>query len=652
MIFRQITVFFVLFFTLLFRLLAADYSDLIKTAGDASKYPNSPVLVIFDSTRVEVMESGLSHFHLHLLYKALTEKGAFDLSIQKFGYEPMSMFMSVKKVKIYRNDGHIEELAKDRIFDYPAPASLILWGAREQMIAIGRLEPGEAVEIEIYKKGYTYALLEEDEDKYIPPMRGHYYDIVPFWSSWQTLEKVYQTILPSAKLLQYSFYNGEITPVVRNLDGKICYSFCKKNISPLEREPNMVDPFDVAPKLILTTAPDWPSKSRWFYKVNEDYGSFQWTPDIKAKTDEILKGAKDELDSVSRLTHWVADNIRYFGLNMGCGEGYTLHKAEMTFEDRCGVCKDKAGMLVTMLRAAGFEAYAAMTMAGSRIENIPADHFNHSVTAVRLSDGQLHMLDPTWVPFVRELWSSREQQQNYIIGTPKGEQLQEIPVSPAKNHYFNLTVESKLHEDGSLSGKLFLIAEGQSDAAFRSSLTRTFRNNWERLMETELLSVFPQMTIEKISFSDAYDYNEPFRLEAVFHIGNFANVVDNKFIFTPFSATAIYKNFHPHLKINLQSEKKKYGFRDACSKWIEIYETMELPFSMNAVFIPQVKDIEGTPASFFSSFQIKDKTLIFKENVSLNKRVYEKEDWPVFRQVVNNQVRLAASKIILNKITF
>jgi hypothetical protein len=34
------------------------------------------------------------------------------------------------------------------------------------MIAIGRLEPGEAVEIEIYKKGYTYALLEEDEDKY------------------------------------------------------------------------------------------------------------------------------------------------------------------------------------------------------------------------------------------------------------------------------------------------------------------------------------------------------------------------------------------------------------------------------------------------------------------------------------------------------
>lgn len=55
---------------------------------------------------------------------------------------------------------------------------------------------------------------------------------------------------------------------------------------------------------------------------------------------------------------------------MGTGEGYTLHKGTMIFRDRSGVCKDKAGMLITMLRAAGFESYPAMTMAGSRI-----DHF-------------------------------------------------------------------------------------------------------------------------------------------------------------------------------------------------------------------------------------------------------------------------------------
>ena len=71
------------------------------------------------------------------------------------------------------------------------------------------------------------------------------------------------------------------------------------------------------------------------------------------------------------------------------GEGFTLHKGEMTFNDRCGVCKDKAGMLITMLRAAGMKSYPAMTMAGSRIDYIPADQFNHCVTVVKLKDGTI-----------------------------------------------------------------------------------------------------------------------------------------------------------------------------------------------------------------------------------------------------------------------
>ena len=55
-----------------------------------------------------------------------------------------------------------------------------------------------------------------------------------------------------------------------------------------------------------------------------------------------------------------------------------------------------------------------MTMAGSRVESIPADHFNHCVAVVKLADGTYMPLDPTWVPFCRELWSSAEQQQNYL----------------------------------------------------------------------------------------------------------------------------------------------------------------------------------------------------------------------------------------------
>lgn len=103
--------------------------------------------------------------------------------------------------------------------------------------------------------------------------------------------------------------------------------------------------------------------------------------------DEIIKGKKTEMDKIAALTHWVADNIRYSGISMGKGEGYTLHNTKMNFTDRCGVCKDIAGTLISFLRMAGFEAYPAMTMAGSRVEQIPADHFNHCVAVVKLSNG-------------------------------------------------------------------------------------------------------------------------------------------------------------------------------------------------------------------------------------------------------------------------
>ena len=188
--------------------------------------------------------------------------------------------------------------------------------------------------------------------------------------------------------------------------------------------------------------PDWQAKSLWFYKVNEDYGSFEFDDEIKDKADEIVRGAKTDWEKISRLTHWVAEEIRYSGISMGPGEGYTLHKGTMNFRDRCGVCKDKAGMLITMLRAAGFTSYPAMTMAGSRIDRIPADQFNHSVTLVKV-DGTYHLLDPTWVPGVRELWSSAEQQQEYLMGVPEGADLMSTPLSPPEKHFIRYRLDSR-----------------------------------------------------------------------------------------------------------------------------------------------------------------------------------------------------------------
>ncbi len=623
--------------------IAQSNTELIKNAGDEKKYPGHDQVVVYDSMLVDVQETGLTYVTSHTLTKVLTNHGATELSVIKYGYDPLSAWVDVKKAVIYKKSGETIEIDVAKTMDYPAPARAIYWGAREKMLEIGRLEPGDAIEMVMFRKGFTYALLmSDDDDKYIPPMRGQFYDIVEFFHTQPVKSKVYQVSVPMDKPLQYEFYNGEAQATCWFINGKIVYTFSKKDMMPVKSEPRMVATVDVAPKLLISTTPGWNAKSTWFYKVNEDFGSFDSTPEIKKKVDEILKGATSEMDSVSRLTHWVADEVRYSGISMGCGEGFTLHKGDMTFTDRCGVCKDKAGMLITMLRAAGFKSYPAMTMAGSRIDYIPADQFNHCVTVVKLSDGKYHLLDPTWVPFVRELWSSAEQQQEYLMGVPEGADLATTPVSDPENHYLKIDGASQLSADGTLKGRITITGEGQSDASLRGLFRFTNKTMWYQNVERELLKMWPQAKLSQVKYTDPADYlNYNIWVAIDFSIPEFAMVSSGTMMFVPLSAAGIFKSFQPHLSFATNLKERKYAFRDRCSRSVDINESITLPAFKKILRLPESVNNEGETVTFKAGYRTTSEAVIFAGKAVYPKRMYEAADWPSFKSAVEAQNKFA-----------
>jgi hypothetical protein len=396
---------------------------------------------------------------------------------------------------------------------------------------------------------------------------------------------------------------------------------------PIVKEPNMVDMWDVAPKLILTSTNEWKEKSLWFNKVNEDYGSFaEYEPAMK-KVKSLLKGVKDDMRKIEILTHWVADNIRYSGISMGKGEGYTLHNTKMNFDDRCGVCKDKASMLISMLRMAGFEAYPAMTMAGSRIEDLPADHFNHCVAVVRRPDGSLMPLDPTWVPFMRELWSSAEQQQNYLPGIPEGSDLLQTPVSAPENHYLKLTSNASINENGTLIGTLVIQAEGQSDAVVRRPWTTGWKNMLNYNLETELMKISPKAKLVSVNSKNSKDYQTgPIEITMKFEIPDYAVVSDGVIIYKPMIMSDIYNNVKSFLTLKMV-DNRKFGFKDRCSRLVELNETLTLPkgFAMTNGQLDEKYD--GKAASCKVKISSQNETISISNVIRMEKRVYEAEDW-------------------------
>lgn len=612
----------------------------------------------FDSTYVHMEESGLSHVYMHKLITLNDYTGCKNNSVQKLDYDPLSAYVEFTKVVVHRVSGQIDTIYDARsekhntpVRDYIAPARMIYWGASQKMITVGPLDPGDRLETWSYRKGYTYALLGDDDSKYIPPMRGQFYDIVPFWSDYPIKEKVYIVSIPSDIFVQYKAYNGDIETKKDTLQEaqRVCYTFSKKDIIPLNREPRSLANNDIQCKLLISTSPDWEAKSRWFYNVNETYGSFNSTPKLRQKVNELLRPAQNEMDSISILTHWVADNMRYAGISMGEGEGYTLHNAEMNLTDMCGVCKDKAGLLVAMLRAAGFKSYAAMTMAGERIDRIPADQFNHSVAVVQRRDGGFELLDPTWVPNVRELWSSAEQQQGYLIGTPDGADLAETPISDPENHYIRIKSSSEIKRNGTLICEIAITAEGQSDNAVRGVFDCRM-SEWEGNLEKEILRISPNAEIISVTHTDNDKYLEqPVTIKYRIKVPDYAIVNKNEIIFIPFSARNFYARAMSHLSFDENMVNREYSFADRCSRMVNIEESIKLPYQYTQLHFPQITGVAGGSAAFGCRYWLEDGLLQFGESVVFQKRIYEPHEWPAFRETVSKQKALATTPVILTR---
>jgi len=288
-------------------------------------------------------------------------------------------------------------------------------------------------------------------------------------------------------------------------------------------------------------------------------------------------------------------------------------------------------------------------MAGSRIDYIPADQFNHCVTVVKSkSDGKYHLLDPTWVPFVRELWSSAEQQQNYLMGVPEGADLAETPVSNPSNHFLRMTGMTNILADGTLEGEYDVMAEGQTDASIRGMFTRAFMADWASNVEKEILRVSPQAQLIKVSYDDPYNYLKgPIQMHFRIRIPEYATVAGNDLIFTPFLAAGFMKRAMPHLGFDTGLTERRYPFRDRTSHTVEITEKITLPGLKELVYSPDPQSGDGSGAQFYGIIKRENDALKFAFNASFPKRIYQPADWESFRKAVAYQNQLASEPVIV-----
>ena len=599
------------------------------------RYPGASSVVVFDSTVVHVHETGYAETRKHTLTKLLKPSAVKARSVLRVTYDPLSNETEIVSVRVHKADGKIVDVDLGSVEDLSAPAGIILWDNRMKVLQLPHLEVGDAVEVTTLRRGFRVAYLQtEPEERFIPPMRGHFYDVV-YFSAWEpVLERRYELRLPKDKPIQFKVYNGEVSSSETFNGDTLVYVWEKKNIKPFEREPQMVSFSDVATKVVMATVPDWFTKSRWFFKINEP--SLKATPEIAQKAKEIVRGLRSDDEKIAALVHWVAQNVRYLGLSMGKGEGYTIHPAWMTFRDRGGVCKDKAGLLIAMLRSLGYEAYAVMTEAGSRVERIPADQFNHCVAAVRTRDGNLRLLDPTWAPNSRELWSSAEARQDVVVGTPEGRDLEQAPYFPPETNYLRMKIRSQLQPDGALIAHVKVTADGAPDTQIRRRLARTPLRDRERTLRRFFSEALPAAKVRRVSWSDPEDFSRPSSLEAEVEIPGYAVVAGDSMLVQPIGQFLPFSRAWGADFLNLDRPKqRKYPFRVRATRLVEITEELRLPKGFGLLKAPRDQHISGPEAEYAYEVRRDKKKLVLRVQFSIKHRILPAESYPNVRKAVS-----------------
>ncbi len=277
---------------------------------------------------------------------------------------------------------------------------------------------------------------------------------------------------PLKKIAVRNPLGNVVSSVVTNGD-RVVYSWTAKNSPQMFPEPSMPPYWTLGQHLRVSTASNWQELSKWYWDVSVPHLE-KTNAAMTNKVEEIIAsvGANAApIDKVRAMYKFVSQEIRYMGLTMeDTSPGYAPHDVDLTFDNRYGVCRDKAALLVAMFRIAGFESYPVLisVSAAKMDQEIPAPFFNHAVVAVKM-DGDYILMDPT-DESSRDLCPAYLGDCSYLVAHPDGEDLHTAPVVPPAKNAVTVVGSGRLGKDGSLLADHAISLCGINDNAFRRHL--------------------------------------------------------------------------------------------------------------------------------------------------------------------------------------
>ena len=156
-------------------------------------------------------------------------------------------------------------------------------------------------------------------------------------------------------------------------------------------------------------------------------------------------------------------------------------------------------------------------------------------------------------------------------------------------------------------------------------------------MESQLLAVSPNARLLGVDWGkDPKDYQAaPIKITFRYEIPGYALKGDGELLFKPMVMNNLYNQVKSYLRIDTGMEERRYGFKDSCSRLVELDETVQLPDGYVMETAPRSDSMTGVAADFEGSLTSSGGKMVLHQRLALKKRVYEAADWDNFREAVD-----------------
>ena len=470
-----------------------------QTAGLAT-YPNAEAVIVDALQQVSYNSDGTYEQSDEVYLKILTEEARRNnLTLESYftiPYQRGPEDCRIDEVEIIKPDGTthpIDVQQQSRISINSGDMDKNIYNPNSKKISVNvtGLEIGDVLHYRLYDRIVQARMADT-------------------WADWITVEgtlpiirKTVEVSAPAERpLLSRALkdpYEATVSETITTNSDQIIYSWTAENVPRMFPEPNMPPVHTVVQRQLVSTVPDWEYISRWYWNLSVPH--FDITPEI-IETVENLTQELPPQEQIEALFTFVSQQIRYMGITVeATAPGYEPHDVKDTFNARHGVCRDKAALLVAMLRQAGFEAFPTLIHSGPKKDpEVPQPYFNHAIVAVRNADGSYQLMDPT-DENTRQLFPAYLGNTSYLVATPEGDPLRTAPVSPAEENLLRITTTGSLTASGILQAETKLQFEGINDNAYRGAFANWKPEKRTRFLQNLVKRIVPTARIDTITIT-------------------------------------------------------------------------------------------------------------------------------------------------------